>query len=152
MHAMRRSFLLPMYLASLGVLAAFVAPVIIFFQNSSDPRGANYTITEYCHDITYGRGLSSDTVWFERLVRDITHTLCPQDMTNLTEMGLLGGSALCWWLGWILCTMYIWFLQLQRIERTQNLFVRRMYEGAFLEQSMLLNVRFEIQKDRKQKR
>ncbi|KAK6323736.1 hypothetical protein J4Q44_G00060750, partial [Coregonus suidteri] len=41
MHAMRRSFLLPMYLASLGVLATFVAPVIIFFQNSSDPRGAN---------------------------------------------------------------------------------------------------------------
>uniref|UniRef100_A0A674BRU7 chitin synthase n=1 Tax=Salmo trutta TaxID=8032 RepID=A0A674BRU7_SALTR len=146
MHVMRRSFLLPMYLASLGVLAAFVAPVIIFFQNSSDPRGANYTITEYCHDITYGRGLSSDTVWFERLVRDITHTLCPQDMTNLTEMGLLGGSALCWWLGWILCTMYIWFLQLQRIERTQNLFVRRMYEGAFLEQSILLNTRFEIQR------
>lgn len=149
MHAMRRSFLLPMYLASLGVLAAFVAPVIIFFQNSSDPRGANYTITEYCHDITYGRGLSSDTVWFERLVRDITHTLCPQDMTNLTEMGLLGGSALCWWLGWILCTMYIWFLQLQRIERTQNLFVRRMYEGAFLEQSILLNTRFEIQRKKK---
>uniref|UniRef100_A0A674BTB4 chitin synthase n=1 Tax=Salmo trutta TaxID=8032 RepID=A0A674BTB4_SALTR len=149
MHVMRRSFLLPMYLASLGVLAAFVAPVIIFFQNSSDPRGANYTITEYCHDITYGRGLSSDTVWFERLVRDITHTLCPQDMTDLTEMGLLGGSALCWWLGWILCTMYIWFLQLQRIERTQNLFVRRMYEGAFLEQSMLLNTRFEIQRKKK---
>uniref|UniRef100_A0A8C7VUL9 chitin synthase n=1 Tax=Oncorhynchus mykiss TaxID=8022 RepID=A0A8C7VUL9_ONCMY len=139
MHAMRRSFLLPMYLASLGVLAAFVAPVIIFFQNSSDSRGANYTITEYCNDITYGRGLSGDTFWFERLVRDITHTLCPQHMTDLTEMGLLGGSALCWWLGWMLCTMHIWFLQLQRIERTQNLFVRRMYEGPFLEQSMLLN-------------
>ncbi|CDQ88817.1 unnamed protein product [Oncorhynchus mykiss] len=128
MHAMRRSFLLPMYLASLGVLAAFVAPVIIFFQNS-----------KYCNDITYGRGLSGDTFWFERLVRDITHTLCPQHMTDLTEMGLLGGSALCWWLGWMLCTMHIWFLQLQRIERTQNLFVRRMYEGPFLEQSMLLN-------------
>uniref|UniRef100_A0A8C7RJC8 chitin synthase n=2 Tax=Oncorhynchus mykiss TaxID=8022 RepID=A0A8C7RJC8_ONCMY len=146
MHAMRRSFLLPMYLASLGVLAAFVAPVIIFFQNSSDSRGANYTITEYCNDITYGRGLSGDTFWFERLVRDITHTLCPQHMTDLTEMGLLGGSALCWWLGWMLCTMHIWFLQLQRIERTQNLFVRRMYEGPFLEQSMLLNTRFEIQR------
>nr|XP_046219980.1 LOW QUALITY PROTEIN: chitin synthase chs-2-like [Oncorhynchus gorbuscha] len=146
MHAMRRSFLLPMYLASLGVLAAFVAPVIIFFQNSSDSRGANYTITDYCNDITYGRGLSGDTFWFERLVRDITHTLCPQHMTDLTEMGLLGGSALCWWLGWMLCTMHIWFLQLQRIERTQNLFVRRMYEGPFLEQSMLLNTRFEIQR------
>ncbi|CAB1351109.1 unnamed protein product, partial [Coregonus sp. 'balchen'] len=149
MHAMRRSFLLPMYLASLGVLATFVAPVIIFFQNSSDPRGANYTITEYCDDITYGRGLRGDTVWFERLVRDITHTLCPQDMTNLTEMVLLGGSALCWWLGWMLCTMYIWTLRLQRIERTQDLFVRRIYEGAFLEQSILLNTRFEIQRKKK---
>ncbi|CAB1311754.1 unnamed protein product [Coregonus sp. 'balchen'] len=133
MHAMRRSFLLPIYLASVGVLAPFIAPAIIFFQTSSDSRGANYTITEYCDDITYGRGLSGDAVWFEKLVRDITQTLCPQDMTNRTEMGLLGSSALCWWLGWMLCTMYIWFLQDQRIERTQDLFVRRMYEGPFLE-------------------
>ncbi|KAK6329520.1 hypothetical protein J4Q44_G00014980 [Coregonus suidteri] len=94
MHAMRRSFLLPIYLASVGVLAPFIAPAIIFFQTSSDSRGANYTITEYCDDITYGRGLSGDAVWFEKLVRDITQTLCPQDMTNRTEMGLLGSSAL----------------------------------------------------------
>lgn len=52
----------------------------------------------------------------------------------------------------MLSTGHIWFLQTQCTERTQDLFVWKIHKGAFLEQSMLLNVRFEIQKDRKQKR
>ncbi|XP_034148249.1 uncharacterized protein LOC117594519, partial [Esox lucius] len=146
MHAIRRSFLLPVYLASLGVVAAFIAPVIIFYQNLSKTNGANYTMTEYCFDITNGNGLSQNAVWYDKLVWDITHSLCPNDMTNQREIGFLVGSSLCWWLGWVLCTVYIWGLQLQRIERTEHLLVRRMYEGAFMEQSIMLNTRFEIQK------
>ncbi|CAB1322993.1 unnamed protein product, partial [Coregonus sp. 'balchen'] len=41
---------------------------------------------------------------------------------------------------------------IQCIERTQDLFVWKIHKGAFLEQSMLLNIHFEIQKDSKQKR
>uniref|UniRef100_A0A6Q2YBC1 chitin synthase n=1 Tax=Esox lucius TaxID=8010 RepID=A0A6Q2YBC1_ESOLU len=139
MHAMRWSFLLPIYLATLGVVAAFISPVIIFYQNLSKTRGANYTMTEYCNDITCDSILIQDNVWYEKLVMDITYTLCQNNMTNITAIGFSVGCTLCWWLGWMLCTMYIWFLKLQRIERTQDLFVRRMYEGAFLEQSLLLN-------------
>ncbi|XP_028975888.2 chitin synthase chs-2-like [Esox lucius] len=149
MHAIRRSFLLPVYLATLGVVAAFIAPVIIFYQNLSKTRGANYTMTEYCFDITNGNGLSQNAVWYEKLVWDITHSLCPNDMTNQREIGFLVGSSLCWWLGWVLCTVYIWSLQLQRIERTEHLLVRRMYEGAFMEQSIMLNMRFETQRIKK---
>uniref|UniRef100_A0A6Q2ZEP9 chitin synthase n=1 Tax=Esox lucius TaxID=8010 RepID=A0A6Q2ZEP9_ESOLU len=141
MHAIRRSFLLPVYLATLGVVAAFIAPVIIFYQNLSKTNGANYTMTEYCFDITNGNGLSQNAVWYDKLVWDITHSLCPNDMTNQREIGFLVGSSLCWWLGWVLCTIYIWGLQLQRIERTEHLLVRRMYEGAFMEQSIMLNTR-----------
>ncbi|KAJ7987415.1 hypothetical protein DPEC_G00326250 [Dallia pectoralis] len=148
MHAMRWSFLLPIYMASLGVVAAFVAPVVIFYQRSGNTRGANHTMTEYCDDILYYRGLSHNATLAERLVIDITHTLCNNNMANLTAIGFSIGCSICWWLGWMLCTMYIWFLKLQRIERTQDLFVRRMYEGAFLEQSLLLNTRFVIQKNK----
>ncbi|XP_019901869.1 chitin synthase chs-2-like [Esox lucius] len=149
MHAMRWSFLLPIYLATLGVVAAFISPVIIFYQNLSKTRGANYTMTEYCNDITCDSILIQDNVWYEKLVMDITYTLCQNNMTNITAIGFSVGCTLCWWLGWMLCTMYIWFLKLQRIERTQDLFVRRMYEGAFLEQSLLLNTRFVIQKNKR---
>ncbi|KAJ7987413.1 hypothetical protein DPEC_G00326230 [Dallia pectoralis] len=149
MHAMRWSFLLPIYMASLGVVAAFVAPVVIFYQRSGNTRGANHTMTEYCDDILYYRGLSHNATLAERLVIDITHTLCNNNMANLTAIGFSIGCSICWWLGWMLCTMYIWFLKLQRIERTQDLFVRRMYEGAFLEQSLLLNTRFEILRKKK---
>ncbi|KAL0983717.1 hypothetical protein UPYG_G00131750 [Umbra pygmaea] len=149
MHAIRRSFILPIYLASFGVVAAFIAPVIIFYQNSRNVNGGNYTLTAYCNDITSGKGQTSNALWYEQLVWDITYTLCPEDITNKTEIGMLVGSSLCWWLGWVLCTMYIWFLKLQRIERTEDLLVRRMYEGAFLEQSILLNTRFEIRRNKK---
>ncbi|KAL0983718.1 hypothetical protein UPYG_G00131770 [Umbra pygmaea] len=151
-HGKRRIFLLPLYLASLCVVAAFIAPVIIFYQRSSSHKEGSYTTTEYCNDITYGTGLSHDTVWYERIIRDITYTLCPTHITSLKEIGYLVAYSLCWWLGWVLCTMYIWSLQFNRIARTEDLFVRRMYEGVFLEQSTLLNIRFEFQRKRKRYR
>ncbi|XP_043072450.1 chitin synthase chs-1-like [Puntigrus tetrazona] len=52
----------------------------------------------------------------------------------------------------MLSTVYTWYLKTHRIERTQELFVRGMYEGAFLEQSMLLNTRFKIRKRIKEKK
>ncbi|KAM6959199.1 chitin synthase chs-2-like [Aplochiton taeniatus] len=144
MHALRRGFILPLYLASLGVLAVFITPVMIRFQKNRDLIGDNYTITAFCQETMY----SSDNKdsWYEGLVLDVAHSLCKLNLNQLRDMGLLGGAAFCWWLGLILSTSYIGFLKFQRIQRTQDLFVRRMYEGGFVEQSMLLNSRFKIQK------
>ena len=59
------------------------------------------------------------------------------------------GSAVAWWLGLVLATLHLWYLNVYRIQRTQDLFIRRLYEGAFIEQSLLFNTRFDIQtKDR----
>lgn len=55
------------------------------------------------------------------------------------------GSAASWWLGFLLVTFHLWRLSMFRIERTQDLFMRRLYEGAFIEQSLLLNIRYDIQ-------
>lgn len=59
---------------------------------------------------------------------------------------------MCWWLGLVLATLHLWYLNVARIQRTQDLFVRRLFEGAFIEQSLLLNTRFDIPSKNKRKR
>ena len=65
---------------------------------------------------------------------------------------LPSGSSVSWWLGLVLATLHLWYLNLYRIQRTQDLFIRRLYEGAFIEQSLLLNTRFDIQTKHKTKK
>ncbi|XP_073706289.1 chitin synthase chs-2-like [Garra rufa] len=141
MHTLRRSFIMPMYLASITVMAVFLIPVVVRIPESNQTCFENL------------QPKSSDE-WLYLLLTDAIRTLDARDIVaqmNIGGLACLGFSALSWWLGLILSTVYIWFLKIQRIERTQDLFVQRMYEGAFLEQSMLLNTRFEIRKIRKKK-
>uniref|UniRef100_A0A672P6N0 chitin synthase n=1 Tax=Sinocyclocheilus grahami TaxID=75366 RepID=A0A672P6N0_SINGR len=143
MHALRRSFVLPMYLASITVLAVFFVPTAVRLPKS------NQTSTFF---ETFQPNSSDE--WLHLMLTDAVRTLNTRDiMVHKKTGGLacLGCSALSWWLGLMLSTVYIWYLKIHRIERTQDLFVRRMYEGAFLEQSMLLNTRFEIRKRIKEK-
>uniref|UniRef100_A0A671Q0L6 chitin synthase n=1 Tax=Sinocyclocheilus anshuiensis TaxID=1608454 RepID=A0A671Q0L6_9TELE len=144
MHALRRSFVLPMYLASITVLAVFLFPTAVRLPKS------NQTSTFF---ETFQPKSSGE--WLHLMLTDAIRTLNTRDiMVHKKTGGLacLGCSALSWWLGLMLSTVYIWYLKIHRIERTQDLFVRRMYEGAFLEQSMLLNTRFEIRKRIKEKK
>ncbi|XP_036440672.1 chitin synthase chs-1-like, partial [Colossoma macropomum] len=141
MHAMRRCFLAPMYLASVAVLIVFLIPLGTVHQQS------NSSCT-FCGNRP-ARAQNSITMWFSSLMADVTGTLCARPIVSemkITGLVVLGLYALSWWLGLMLSTVYIWFLKIQRIERTQDLFSKQMYEGAFLEQSMLLNTRFEIRK------
>ncbi|KAI2653476.1 Chitin synthase chs-1 [Labeo rohita] len=142
MHALRRSFVMPMYLASITVLAAFLVPAGVRIPVSNQTCFENH------------QPKSSDK-WLLLLLTDTIKTLNTRDIVVHMKIGglvCLGCSALSWWLGLMLSTVYIWYLKIHRIERTQDLFVRRMYEGAFLEQSMLLNTRFEIRKRIKEKK
>uniref|UniRef100_A0A671Q3Q0 chitin synthase n=1 Tax=Sinocyclocheilus anshuiensis TaxID=1608454 RepID=A0A671Q3Q0_9TELE len=144
MHALRRSFVLPMYLASITVLAVFLFPTAVRLPKS------NQTSTFF---ETFQPKSSGE--WLHLMLTDAIRTLNTRDiMVHKKTGGLacLGCSALSWWLGLMLSTVYIWYLKIHRIERTQDLFVRCMYEGAFLEQSMLLNTRFEIRKRIKEKK
>ncbi|XP_052437793.1 chitin synthase chs-1-like [Carassius gibelio] len=144
MHALRRSFVLPMYLASITVLAVFLIPTSVRLPNSNQ--------TSSCFETFQPK--SSDE-WLYLMLTDAMITLNTRDIVVHKKTGglvCLGCSALSWWLGLMLSTVYIWYLKIHRIERTQDLFVRRMYEGAFLEQSMLLNTRFEIRKRIKERK
>uniref|UniRef100_A0A665U5Q2 chitin synthase n=1 Tax=Echeneis naucrates TaxID=173247 RepID=A0A665U5Q2_ECHNA len=152
MHALRRCFILPLYAASLAVMVLFIVPVIVYYQDFrislNGTRSINFT--SYCSENVVERQQIQNGTLFPNLVLDVTHTLCFLDMSKIIDIGLLTGSAVSWWLGLVLATLHLWFLKIYRIQRTQNLFVRRLYEGAFIEQSLLLNTRFDIQtKDRK---
>uniref|UniRef100_A0A8D3APK5 chitin synthase n=1 Tax=Scophthalmus maximus TaxID=52904 RepID=A0A8D3APK5_SCOMX len=106
MHALRRCFIMPLYLASLAVMAL------------------------YCDVVVDGRNQSLNGSVFPEL-------------SSSSDVGisvyLPSGSAVTWWIGLVLATLHLWYLNVFRIQRTQDLFIRRLYEGAFIEQSLLLN-------------
>uniref|UniRef100_A0A3P8SWG1 chitin synthase n=1 Tax=Amphiprion percula TaxID=161767 RepID=A0A3P8SWG1_AMPPE len=151
MHALRRCFILPLYLASLAVMALFVIPVIVDYQNYINLNGtASTNFTSYCSLVVDARNQSVNGSVFPDLVLDVAHTLCFLDMSTIFDIGMLTGLAVSWWLGLVMATLHLWYLNVYRIQRTQDLFVRRLYEGTFIEQSLLLNTRFDIRtKDRK---
>ncbi|CAL8241026.1 unnamed protein product [Gadus morhua 'NCC'] len=105
MNALRRCFLLPLYLASLALLPLFLAPVFIYLHLQQDAEGPGYGFARYCEE---------------------------------------AARAVCWWVGFLLAHRPHVALRLQRIQTTKQLFVRRMYEGAWLEQGLLLNARFNM--------
>ncbi|XP_035990232.1 uncharacterized protein LOC118562043 [Fundulus heteroclitus] len=146
MHALRRCFILPLYLASLAVIALFIFPVITYYQEHQKSLNTteNSNFTSYCAIAVNERHQSLSGNLFSQLVLDVTHTLCFLDMSKTADIGLLSGAAASWWIGLVLTTIHIWYLNTFRIQKTQDLFVRRLYEGAFIEQSLLLNTRFDI--------
>ncbi|KAA8578482.1 hypothetical protein FQN60_007052, partial [Etheostoma spectabile] len=114
-------------------------------------NGTSINFIGYCSQVVDGRTPNLNGSVFPQLVLDVTHTLCFLDMSKMADIGLLTGSAVSWWLGLVLATVHLWYLSLYRIQRTQDLFIRRLYEGGFLEQSLLLNTRFDIQTTAKRK-
>ncbi|PWA23242.1 hypothetical protein CCH79_00020774, partial [Gambusia affinis] len=104
---------------------------------------SNINFTSYCAEAVNVRNQSGNL--FQHLVLDVTQTLCTLNMFMTPDFGLLTGAGVLWWIGLVLATIHIWNLNTCRIQKTQDLFVRRLYEGALIEQSLLLNTRFHIQ-------
>ncbi|KAM4725668.1 chitin synthase chs-2-like [Anableps anableps] len=151
MHAVRRCFILPLYLASLAVMVLFIVPVILGYEDYKLNLNTveNINFTSYCAEVVNVRNQSLSGNLFPQLVLDVTQTLCFLDMSKTADLSLLTGAAAFWWIGYVLATIHIWYLNTFRIQKTQDLFVRRLYEGALIEQSLLLNTRFHICKNRR---
>lgn len=94
MHALRRCFILPLYLASLAVMALFVVPVIVYYHDPATRLNgtAGLNFTSYCNVMVDGRNQSLDGSVFPELVLDVTHTLCFLDMSKITDICLLTGN------------------------------------------------------------
>ncbi|XP_053474971.1 chitin synthase-like isoform X1 [Ictalurus furcatus] len=147
MHAVRRSYLIPMIFTSPATLGAFMLAVGIPIPNIKTQNGTSLadSFADYCSTFIIVEGPALGIM--RLLLSDLTRNLCHHMADNESSVGfgLLGSSLVSWWLGLVLCTLYIWFLSTERIARTKDLFVRNLYEAAFIDQSMLLNSKFEIQ-------
>ncbi|XP_053568222.1 chitin synthase chs-2-like [Bombina bombina] len=139
MHSVRRSFALPLVTTPIAVI---IAVFCIFFTSEAAKQSTGGTgylnISVLCNKINVNDSLSVAQNLFMEVSNNLCQTLSFSNVSNLVIIGL---AALCWYIGFILCTSHVWKLKLQRIERTTQLFILRLYETAFIDQSMLLNVR-----------
>ncbi|XP_053567033.1 chitin synthase chs-2-like isoform X3 [Bombina bombina] len=139
MHSVRRSFALPLVTTPIAVI---IAVFCIFFTSEAAKQSTGGTgylnISVLYNKIKVNDSLSVAQNLFMEVSNNLCQTLSFSSVSNLVIIGL---AALCWYIGFILCTSNVWKLKLQRIERTTQLFILRLYEAAFVDQSMLLNVR-----------
>ncbi|MEQ2178609.1 hypothetical protein GOODEAATRI_015850 [Goodea atripinnis] len=95
MHAIRRCFILPLYLSSLAVIALFIVPVVIYYQDYK--LGLNTTeninFTRYCTAAVNETNQNPSGNVFPQLVLDVTQTLCFLDLAKTANIGLLTGPA-----------------------------------------------------------
>ncbi|XP_078261868.1 chitin synthase chs-2-like [Rhinoraja longicauda] len=144
-HAVKRSFGLPLILNTPVVLAAFLAVFRVHYNEFLQTNN-NLNLKDFCANSI---GVGSNAPNVEILYSEIIGNICNQgDIANLLSVSLVGAAGACWWVGLILTTIYVWTQNVNRIQRTSETFVRRMYEAAFLEQSMLLNKRLHISPQR----
>ncbi|XP_032882246.1 chitin synthase-like, partial [Amblyraja radiata] len=135
-HAVKRSFGLPLILITPVVLAAFLLVFSVHYNEFLQTNNG-LNLSDFCASSI---GVDNNTPRVEVLYSEIIRSICNLgDIVNVLSVSLVGAAGVCWWVGLILTTIYVWTQNVNRIQRTSETFVRRMYEAAFLEQSMLLN-------------
>ncbi|XP_069463810.1 chitin synthase chs-2-like [Ambystoma mexicanum] len=145
-HSLKRSFAFPMVCTTLAVAVAFVAVFGIQYEEARTRFGVagNWNLSMFCYQMAVWRDVGPSEA--QKLLSEISHNICRVVVIReqyAVVFVLLCLSGMCWWVGMVLSTSYVWRLQIQRIERTTKLFVRRLYEAAFIDQSMLLNIKLQ---------
>ncbi|XP_038128265.1 chitin synthase 1 isoform X2 [Cyprinodon tularosa] len=142
-HAVRMSFALPLCATGPAVLLLGLILLLTQGQNFVDIKYKN--ITEFCTHLHLATDKNTTNVPLFEMTRSICSTsLNSHYLQWPTAMLFLEG--VCMWAGLVSCTYYVWKIQVQRIERTSQLFVRRLYESAFIDLSMLLNTKIKLPK------
>ncbi|XP_078503968.1 chitin synthase chs-2-like [Lissotriton helveticus] len=144
MHAFKCGFAFPMVCNTLTVMLTFMAFFAFQYKDAEKRSGdiETFSLPIFCHHLNVWPDKDSSKA--QRLLLEISHNICNTTVVGdqyVSGFALLAVSGLCWWVGLVLSTFNIWSLKLQRIERTTTLFVRRLYEAAFIDQSMLLNIK-----------
>ncbi|XP_068103356.1 chitin synthase chs-2-like [Hyperolius riggenbachi] len=137
MQKVKLCFYIPYISATLTVALAFI---VIFTSNYTEERDAHIylNMSYFCHNLQY----VGSATFPEQLVFEVRQNFCQfLVMKNITFIVLMAISNIFWYIGSIFATLDVFNLRVERIERTTSLFFRRMYEAAFIDQSMLLNTR-----------
>uniref|UniRef100_A0A668ATZ7 chitin synthase n=1 Tax=Myripristis murdjan TaxID=586833 RepID=A0A668ATZ7_9TELE len=146
-HAVRMGFALPVSCTGPAVL---LLGLVLFLTQAQELGGEKHaTIIEFCDSLFYLKSKNSTPL----VLLEITRSICRTSLNSsyLTwPFSMLALEGVCMWLGFITCTYYVWKVKVQRIERTSQLFVRRLYESAFIDLSLLLNTKMKVARARNQ--
>ncbi|XP_058240942.1 chitin synthase 1 [Hemibagrus wyckioides] len=155
-HAVRMSFAMPVSLT--GPVTLIVGITLFLTQASTlgvEPEtsyyselSANYSpiynpFLDFCSGLVKLK-ISNSTLL---IILELTNSICHTTLSShyaVWPFSMLALEGVCMWLGLITCTYYVWSMRVPRIERTSQLFVRRLYESAFIDQSLLLNTKMKV--------
>uniref|UniRef100_A0A674ELD8 chitin synthase n=1 Tax=Salmo trutta TaxID=8032 RepID=A0A674ELD8_SALTR len=146
-HSVRMSFAFPVCFTGPAVL---ILGMILFLTQSQYLAEADTTsIIDFCSSLVDLSTKNTSTV----VMLELTKSICRTSLSShywTWPFSLLALEGICMWLGLITCTYYVWNFKVQRIERTTELFVRRLYESAFIDLSLLLNTKMKVVQTRNQ--
>ncbi|XP_075965873.1 chitin synthase 1 [Anarhichas minor] len=146
-HAVRMSFALPVCCTAPAVL---LLGLLLFITQAETLDGAEHgSITEFCESLFYLSHKNTTPV----VLLEMTRSICRTSLNSYYlqwPFGMLALEGVCMWSGFVTCTYYVWKIKVQRIERTSQLFVRRLYESAFIDLSLLLNTKMKVPRARNQ--
>lgn len=146
-HAVRTSFALP--LCCTGPATLLLGIILFITQSQTLTEVNDGNIIEFCGSLMSLKGKNTTSV----VLLEITRSICRTSLNSYYEQwpfAMLAMEGMCMWLGFITCTYYVWKIKVQRIERTAQLFVRRLYESCFIDLSLLLNTKMKIARTNKQ--
>lgn len=124
-----------------AITAAVFADIDNSTQNISQKVATPFW--DFCSELKDFKDVNTTPV----IMLEISNSICKTSLNNPYEMwpfSMLLLEGVCMWLGLVSCTYYVWKIKVQRIERTSQLFVRRLYESAFIDLSMLLNTKMKV--------
>ncbi|KAJ8383762.1 hypothetical protein AAFF_G00215210 [Aldrovandia affinis] len=122
-----------------------------FLQASKLENDATGNFTTFCSSLANIENKNTTQIILTEISRSICRTMLNSHYATW-PFSMLALEGLCMWLGLMTATYYVWKMKVQRIERTTQLFVRRLYESAFIDQSMLLNTKMKVVRSRNQDR
>uniref|UniRef100_A0A3Q3J8L9 chitin synthase n=1 Tax=Monopterus albus TaxID=43700 RepID=A0A3Q3J8L9_MONAL len=153
-HAVRMGFAVPVCCTGPAVL---LLGMILFITQVQKLEGAehgnitgnNISFAEFCESLAYLGSKNTTPVALLELTRSICRTSLNSYYLQW-PFSMLALEGVCMWSGFVTCTYYVWKIKVQRIERTSQLFVRRLYESAFIDLSLLLNTKMKVPRAKNQ--
>ncbi|XP_076012206.1 chitin synthase 1 [Genypterus blacodes] len=140
-HAVRMSFAVP--LCCTGPAVLMLALVLFMTESQKLPGTPPSNVSELCDSLAALSNKNTTNV----VLLEITRSICRTSLNSFYvqwPFSMLALEGVCMWSAFVTCTSYVWKIEVQRIERTSQLFVRRLYESAFIDLSLLLNTKMKV--------
>uniref|UniRef100_A0A3P8SEA3 chitin synthase n=1 Tax=Amphiprion percula TaxID=161767 RepID=A0A3P8SEA3_AMPPE len=150
-HAVRMSFALPVCCTGPAVLLVG----LILFITQAQTLGGDKTMSitgDFSSVFSYINFMLRINTTPMALL-EVTNSICQTSLNSYYlqwPFSMLALEGVCMWSGFVTCTYYVWKIKVQRIERTSQLFVRRLYESVFIDQSLLLNTKMKVARAKNQ--